>query len=156
MKPARCLEAPAPTGAESLLEAISGTFHDGALASLLGVERDDSLCQVLRRVALRPAAEFVRRPSKRFRWPVVGLGWELAGGDGAPPSELGHIVELIHAGSMIVDDIEDGSLQRRGAPALHVLHGVPLALNTGNLLYFLPLALLARLELADPVELEVH
>src|SRR5262249_10800792 len=77
-------------------------------------------------------------------------------GEGLPPSDLAHIVELIHAGSMIVDDIEDGSRRRRGEPALHVLHGVPLALNTGNLLYFLPLGLLRRLQLGAAAELVLH
>ena len=78
---------------------------------------------------------------------LVELGWELAEAPGTAPSDLAHMVELLHAGSMIVDDIEDGSQRRRGEPALHVLHGVPLALNTGNLLYFLPLGLLRRLRL---------
>jgi geranylgeranyl pyrophosphate synthase len=62
------------------------------------------------------------------------------------------MLEIIHAGSMIVDDIEDGSGERRGAPAVHLLHGLPLALNAGNWMYFAPLELLDALEL--PAEAE--
>ena len=35
---------------------------------------------------------------------------------------------------LIHDDIEDGSEERRGRPTLHQLHGVPLALNAGDML----------------------
>lgn len=43
-------------------------------------------------------------------------------------------IELLHNALLIHDDIEDDSLTRRGAPALHVAHGVPLALNAGDAL----------------------
>jgi geranylgeranyl diphosphate synthase type II len=43
-------------------------------------------------------------------------------------------IELLHNALLIHDDIEDGSLQRRGKPTLHLLHGVPLALNAGDTL----------------------
>src|SRR5690606_18885540 len=65
------------------------------------------------------------------------------------------LVELLHAGSLIVDDIEDGSTHRRGAPALHQLYGMPLALNTGNWLYFATLALVPRLGLSPATELAI-
>jgi geranylgeranyl pyrophosphate synthase len=66
------------------------------------------------------------------------------------------LLEMVHAGSMVVDDIEDGSTERRGAPALHLTVGLPLALNTGNWLYFLPLGLLRSLGLPTEVELGMH
>ena len=43
-------------------------------------------------------------------------------------------IELIHNALLIHDDIEDGSEKRRGRPTLHLLHGVPLALNAGDTL----------------------
>jgi geranylgeranyl diphosphate synthase type II len=43
-------------------------------------------------------------------------------------------IELLHNALLIHDDIEDGSEIRRGRPTLHVLHGVPLALNAGDTL----------------------
>ncbi len=42
------------------------------------------------------------------------------------------VVELFHNAFLIHDDIEDGSLERRGAPALHQSHGTPIALNIGD------------------------
>ncbi len=43
-------------------------------------------------------------------------------------------IELLHNALLIHDDIEDGSEERRGRPTLHQLHGVPLALNAGDML----------------------
>jgi geranylgeranyl diphosphate synthase type II len=48
-------------------------------------------------------------------------------------------IELLHNALLIHDDIEDESEQRRGRPALHVIHGVPLALNAGDALTLLSL-----------------
>ena len=43
-------------------------------------------------------------------------------------------IEMLHNALLIHDDIEDGSEKRRGRPTLHLLHGVPLALNAGDTL----------------------
>lgn len=48
-------------------------------------------------------------------------------------------IELLHNALLIHDDIEDGSEQRRGRPTLHLLHGVPLALNAGDMLTLMTL-----------------
>jgi geranylgeranyl pyrophosphate synthase len=103
-----------------------------------------------------PTAEFLNRPGKKFRGRLVSLAWALAGGRDAPPAELPLLVELLHAGSLIVDDIEDGSIQRRGKAALHRLIGLPAALNLGNWLYFWPLTLLKTLDLPPATELALH
>ncbi len=105
---------------------------------------------------LGPLSDFLSRPGKEFRAQLVRLAWELAGRKQAPPPELPLIVEVLHAGSLIVDDIEDDSNYRRGAPALHHAYGLPLALNAGNWLYFWPAELLSRLELPPATELALH
>ena len=48
-------------------------------------------------------------------------------------------IELLHNALLIHDDIQDESLERRGRPALHILHGIPLALNAGDTLTLLSL-----------------
>ncbi len=103
-----------------------------------------------------PVSEFLSRPGKRFRGKLVSLAWALAGRTDQPPPVLPLIVELLHAGSLVIDDIQDGSAQRRGKAALHRLIGVPVALNVGNWLYFWPLTLLNEAGLAPDVELRLH
>ncbi len=98
---------------------------------------------------LDPLREFLARPAKRFRGRVAELSFEAAGGVGPVGAELGAAVELIHSGSLAIDDIQDGSAERRGAPALHVLHGVPLAINAGGWLYFAGLERIAFATMPD-------
>jgi octaprenyl-diphosphate synthase len=61
----------------------------------------------------------------------------LGGGDAALP--LAPLVEFPHNASLIHDDIEDNSDERRGKPAVHLLYGTDAAINGGCFLYFLPL-----------------
>ncbi len=63
---------------------------------------------------------------------VLGASLEDAVGSAAA-------IELLHNAMLIHDDIEDDSDMRRNRPALHVLHGVPLAVNAGDGLLLLSL-----------------
>jgi geranylgeranyl pyrophosphate synthase len=103
-----------------------------------------------------PAREFLSRQGKRVRGRLVEAAWGMAGGEGDPPTQLSLAIEVLHAGSLIVDDIEDGSAERRGAPTLHRVFGLPTALNTGNWFYFLGLELIGRLELSETELLAAH
>jgi geranylgeranyl pyrophosphate synthase len=106
---------------------------------------------------LRPLRDFLRRPGKGFRARLVELGYRLGGGmPGTHPPELPLVVESLHAGSLIVDDIEDDSDLRRDAAALHRVYGLPVALNAGNWLYFWPQVLLSRMPLTDEARLRAH
>ncbi|KAF9058675.1 isoprenoid synthase domain-containing protein [Rhodocollybia butyracea] len=50
---------------------------------------------------------------------------------------IAHIVNMLHAASLMVDDIEDDSQLRRGRPVAHKVYGVPQTINTANYVYFL-------------------
>ncbi len=50
------------------------------------------------------------------------------------------VLELYHNAFLIHDDIEDGSLSRRGFPTLHREHGVPIAINVGDAMLALSLS----------------
>ena len=117
--------------------------------------------------ALRaPLRDILGRPSKRIRSEMVIAGYALAGerAELQPSSDLeahrlstlAEALEAIHAGSLVVDDIQDGSRERRGAPALHRSYGVPVALNAGNALYFWPLEWIRALELPESLELRLY
>jgi geranylgeranyl pyrophosphate synthase len=95
-----------------------------------------------------PLRDILMRSGKGFRGRFVAQAWRLGGGAPRPaPEMLSCAVELLHAGSLVIDDIQDDSHLRRGELALHRRYGLPIALNTGNCLYFLALALLARVPL---------
>jgi len=82
---------------------------------------------------------------KRMR-PLLGLlAYSSITGDhrralpGAAAVELGHNFSLVH------DDIEDDDRERRHRPTLWALHGVPQAINTGDMLFSLSRIALHRL-----------
>ena len=139
----------------TLSTLLSDEFDERQLAKVLGHEQ--SVPAHLWDAALvGPLLDFLGRPGKEFRARLVHLGWQLSGRNNAPPAELPLIIEALHSGSLIIDDIEDESNQRRGAPALHCRYGMPRALNAGNFLYFWALELLSRLGLPPITELALH
>ena len=72
----------------------------------------------------------------------------LAGDEGAAAAlRLVPLVEFAHNASLIHDDIEDNSDERRGKPAIHLIYGNDAAINSGAFLYFLPLACLDESDL---------
>ncbi|KAF9109191.1 geranylgeranyl pyrophosphate synthetase [Mortierella sp. AM989] len=56
------------------------------------------------------------------------------------------VVKMLHTASLLVDDIEDDSVLRRGVPVAHKIFGVPATINCANYVYFLALAELAKIE----------
>ncbi|KAH9474858.1 Geranylgeranyl pyrophosphate synthase [Psilocybe cubensis] len=50
---------------------------------------------------------------------------------------IAKIVNMLHAASLMVDDIEDDSQLRRGTPVTHKIYGIPQTINTANYVYFL-------------------
>ncbi|MDJ0851390.1 MAG: polyprenyl synthetase family protein [Myxococcota bacterium] len=144
---------PDPTA--SFRALFSRDFSEERLSALLGLGADVPR-QRLEQALLDPAAEFLARPGKRFRARLVEIGWSLVAPDDPAPIELPLAVEILHAASLIVDDIQDGSSHRRGSPALHQTLGVPLALNAGNWLYFWPFELVSAIGLPPERELELR
>lgn len=139
-----------PSSVKEISDAI---LPEGArLAGLLGLDDIGAIDAVLRRALLEPIAELTANRGKRIRGQLVSLSHRLINAEMAHSIAAARrcriaaeAVEFIHAGSLIVDDIEDGSPMRRGRPSLHVRHGLPIALNAGNWLYFWPFELLREM-----------
>jgi geranylgeranyl pyrophosphate synthase len=125
--------------------------------------------QLYQSTLIDPLSEFLGRPKKSFRSELVRFGFELAREtirdlashkkptSGAEESLklFEKVIEMIHSGSLIIDDIEDETTMRRGRPALHKMLGLPLALNAGNWLYFWPLVLLQSSNISDQIKSEI-
>ena len=78
--------------------------------------------------------------------------------DGPLPDALRKIavaVECFHKASLVHDDIEDDDAQRYGRNALHVEHGVPIALNVGDLLVGEGYRLLAECDVPASIRAEL-
>ena len=129
--------------------AETAMFADGRLTEMLGWAPSPAVESALRSALFDPMAALINNPGKRVRAQLVTMVYRLFHDERSVSilaakqcRDCAEVVELMHAGSLIVDDIEDGSQMRRGRPTLHVQFGVPLALNAGNWLYFWPFELL--------------
>lgn len=149
-EPARPLSAPAALIA--VLDDELGTD----LGRLLGEVGPSVPPDAWDAALLAPLRDFLGRRGKRFRARFVQTCWALTGRRDPAPELLPLLVEYVHAGSLVIDDLQDASPVRRGDDALHVRYGVPVALNAGNWLYFFPLVLLERLGLPAERELALH
>jgi geranylgeranyl pyrophosphate synthase len=110
----------------------------------------DPIGVCLRASLLQPVENFLAQRGKGLRTKLIQICYRLAGGCEDVPKELIDAVEYLHAGSLIVDDIQDCSDFRRGQLTLHRRIGLPLALNAGNWMYFRALELLDQLPMETP------
>ncbi|KOB73871.1 Geranylgeranyl diphosphate synthase, partial [Operophtera brumata] len=67
---------------------------------------------------------------------------------------VGEIVQILHNSSLLIDDIQDNSILRRGIPVAHSIYGVASTINAAN--YAMIVALEKTLELGHPSLLELH
>ncbi len=89
---------------------------------------------------------FFQRGGKRIRPALTIIYCAALGGDASKAILPATIIELFHNFTLIHDDIEDNSLMRRGQPTLHVSHGIPIALNSGDAFYTLIWDVIANID----------
>ncbi|GAB5362449.1 hypothetical protein AAMO2058_000797900, partial [Amorphochlora amoebiformis] len=85
---------------------------------------------------IAPLRSIIDRGGKGWRSYALALSIDVVGGDSRKYRHLLALPEIIHCGSLIIDDIQDASDIRRGAPTCHVELGVPAAINVGTAAYF--------------------
>lgn len=67
---------------------------------------------------------------------------------------VGEIVQMLHNASLLIDDIQDNSILRRGIPVAHSIYGVASTINAANYVMFI--ALEKVLSLNQPEALQVY
>jgi octaprenyl-diphosphate synthase len=72
---------------------------------------------------------------KRLRPALLLLSAKLAGNGGATAIQLGAVVELIHAATLVHDDVIDAAETRRGRPSTNVKWGNHTCVLAGDWLY---------------------
>ncbi len=117
-------------------------------AEILGVvsDRDASTVGVYEMIRYHLGLDGSDGPRGKRMRPLLGLlaymsiaGEHTRALPGAAAVELGHNFSLVH------DDIEDGDVERRHRATLWAIHGVPQAINTGDLIFSLSRVALHRL-----------
>ncbi|MCC6231735.1 MAG: polyprenyl synthetase family protein [Verrucomicrobiales bacterium] len=135
----------------ALRDEVEFWFSPASLDLLLGPARDQTE---------KIARDWLMRAGKRWR-PFLTVAAYQALRD---PSESGIsddvrraaiAVECFHKASLIHDDIEDGDLLRYGQQTLHAEHGIPQALNVGDLLIGEGYRLLASAKFPAPLRADM-
>jgi geranylgeranyl diphosphate synthase type I len=74
------------------------------------------------RLAADAYLSILERGGKRIRCALVMMGYEMSGGtDRKMILQAARAIEMIHAYILIIDDIQDRSVVRRGGPTAHIL-----------------------------------
>lgn len=137
----------------------------GEIGDLLGLRWGSEVEGVMDSFLLNPLREFLERPGKKLRGRMVEIGFQLATGSSETIAQeknypwvkkASDLLESLHSASLIIDDIQDNSEMRRGEPTVHRKHGMPLALNAGNWLYFWPLQNVDRWEVSAETKLNIY
>ncbi|MBN9295456.1 MAG: polyprenyl synthetase family protein [Filimonas sp.] len=105
---------------------------------------------------VKPIREIVDRSKKAWRSYVFLACIDAVGGNSQPFMDWLAVPEFIHTGSLIVDDVQDRSDTRRGGSALHLLYGEPLAINAGNICYFIGELYMRHPQLPERTRLTVY
>ena len=94
-----------------------------------------------------PMRELLERGGKRWRPYIFLLLLECFGltkEEIKKDFDISAVIEIVHNGTLLVDDIEDRGELRRGKPCVHKIYGEDVAINAGNTMYFLPLKLIEK------------
>jgi geranylgeranyl diphosphate synthase type I len=143
------LEERRPVVDETIESLLPRTIDDAYLAEFFGKATHAYDPVAIQQALADPIWDLLDRGGKRWRAVLFLLLVEAFGEDPEAYLEYAAIPEVLHNGTIIVDDVEDGATHRRGSPALHHVYGSDVALNAGNAMYFLPLKVLTR----DPADL---
>lgn len=77
--------------------------------------------------------------------------------DPIPLDIINRVVGMLHNASLLIDDIQDSSPLRRGAPSAHTVFGTASTINSANYVYFQAMQLLSTLPpQAIPAALQIY
>jgi geranylgeranyl pyrophosphate synthase/predicted secreted hydrolase len=108
------------------------------------------------RALIQPIRSVVDSGGKSWRSYALLACIDIVGGNSQPFLPWLAVPELLHVGSLIVDDVEDQSSIRRGQPACHTVYGEAIAINAGSACSFLVEVLMRGYALSDWEKLKIY
>ncbi|XP_030572768.1 geranylgeranyl pyrophosphate synthase isoform X1 [Drosophila novamexicana] len=109
------------------------------LNGILQKTKDKSTQKEQDEILLQPFTYIQQIPGKQFRSELALAfnHWLLIPAEKL--TQIGEIVQMLHNSSLLIDDIEDNSILRRGVPVAHSIYGVASTINAANYALFLAL-----------------
>ncbi|QIP82781.1 polyprenyl synthetase family protein [Streptomyces sp. Tu 2975] len=90
----------------------------------------------LHQALVEPVRYLVEAGGTRWRPQLLLSVIDLLGGDSTRYLPLAAAMELMHTGSLMVDDVQDEARLRRGRASAHTVFGAAITLNAGTAAYF--------------------
>jgi geranylgeranyl diphosphate synthase type I len=131
---------------------IPREFTDDSILFKVNPPKFSSNLEALNKGVAEPIWEILDRGGKRWRPALFLLICEALGENAENCLDFAIIPEVVHNGTLMVDDIEDNSELRRGKPCSYKIYGVDIAVNAGNAMYYLPLLPLMEKKTQVPAE----
>jgi geranylgeranyl pyrophosphate synthase len=135
----KLLEEKAPLINRAIEKYIPRFFSKNAVLFKVNPPRYAYNIESLNKAIAEPFWEFLDRGGKRWRPTLFLLICEALGKNPEDYLDYSIIPEVVHNGTLIIDDIEDASEYRRGKPCTYKIYGLDIAINAGNAMYYLPL-----------------
>ena len=135
----KLLEEKAPLINKAVEKYIPRIFSKKALIFKLNPPRYSYNIEAINKAVAEPVWEFLDRGGKRWRPTLFLLICEALGKNPEDFIDYAIIPEVVHNGTLMIDDIEDASEYRRGKPCTYKIYGLDVAINAGNAMYYLPL-----------------
>lgn len=135
----KLLEEKAPLINKAVEKYIPRIFSKKALIFKLNPPRYSYNIEAINKAVAEPVWEFLDRGGKRWRPTLFLLICEALGKNPEDFIDYAIIPEVVHNGTLMIDDIEDTSEYRRGKPCTYKIYGLDVAINAGNAMYYLPL-----------------
>jgi geranylgeranyl diphosphate synthase type II len=123
---------------QDFLQTRLSSYRETTLAGLLSAVPD----REPRRHLYGPLSAHLSRIGKGIRPALCIATCQAFGGDAAAATKSAIAIEMLHNAFLVHDDVEDESELRRGQPTMHAEHGVPIAVNAGDMLNALSLRML--------------
>jgi len=133
------LEEKAPLIDRAIERYLPRKFSKSAVLFKVNPPSRSCSLDALNRAIAKPIWDMLDRGGKRWRPALFLLVCEALGKNADDYLDFAIIPEVIHNGTLIIDDIEDSSDLRRGKPCTYRVFGVDIAVNAGNTMYYLPL-----------------
>jgi len=129
---------------EVIAKYIPRKYDKQSLDYTLGPATYQYHLNAIEKAVTEPFWDILERGGKRWRPVLFILILEAFNKDPKRFIDFAILPEVIHNGTLIIDDIEDRSEFRRGKPCTYKIFGLDISINAGNLMYFLPLLTLIK------------
>ncbi|KAL2795082.1 isoprenoid synthase domain-containing protein [Aspergillus keveii] len=129
--------------------------HTRNQSSLDGTKyKDGKWSQENEKIVIGPYDYMLQHPGKDLRRQMIHAfdAWLKVPTDSL--AIITKVVAMLHTASLLIDDVEDNSLLRRGIPVAHSIYGTAQTINSANYVYFLALQEVQKLK--SPAAIDIY